>query len=221
MEKYIDQLIEGDCLKVVAELPDNSIDLIIVDPPYGDGREYGRFDKEILNNEDETINYRVLPILHQKLKDGGVTYLFTNWKFSWRIQQYIASQGMFNIRMQIVIVKNNFGMGYGFRNQYELCLVLEKGKATYNSHGFSNVIHMEHIAHDPSTHPHQKGLEMLKQIIDHSSKEGDIVLDCFAGSGSTLVAAKEMKRRYIGIELDKKWIEHARERLLSTTNQLF
>lgn len=104
-------------------------------------------------------------------------------------------------------------MGYGFRNQYELCLVLEKGEVKYNRADVSNVLNMQHIHHDKDSHPHEKGLELLKLLIDHSSKENDIILDCFAGSGSTLVACKEMKRNYIGIELDPKWITIIKNRL--------
>ena len=141
----------------------------MTDPPYGDGIPYGQFDKEIANNEDESINYKVLPVLYEKLKEGGVCYLFTNWKFSWRIQAFLTSQVLFNVRTQLVIVKNNIGMGYGFRNQYKLCLVLEKGKHSYSAANFSNVVKMEHIAHDKDSHPHEKGVEMLKRMIIHAT----------------------------------------------------
>lgn len=119
--------------------------------------------------------------------------------------------------MQLVIVKNNFGMGYGFRNQYELCLVLERGKAIYNRADVSNVLHMEHIHHDDNTHPHQKGVKLLELLISHSTKVGDNILDCFAGTGSTLVAAKNLKRNCIGIELEPKWCEYAKGRLEQST----
>ena len=155
------------------------------------------------------------------LKEGGVCYLFTNWKFSGKIMAFVSEHTDFNIRMQIVIVKNNFGMGYGFRNQYELCLVLEKGTVKYLRADVSNVLHMEHIRHDDKSHPHEKGLKLLSLLIDHASKPGDLVLDCFAGSGSTLIAAKNNGRNYLGIELDPKYHAYATERLASQTNTLF
>lgn len=123
--------------------------------------------------------------------------------------------------MQIVVVKNNIGMGYGFRNQYELILVLEKGEVKYNRNDVSNVLKMEHIQHNDSTHPHEKGLGLIKLLIEHSSKEGDLVLDCFIGSGSVLVASKQLNRNFIGIELDEKWCEVAQQRLNSSNNTLF
>lgn len=221
LEPYLNKVTQGDCLEILKQLPDKCIDLILTDPPYGDGIGYGRLDKTIANNEDESINYKVLPILYDKLKSGGVCYLFTNWKFSSKIQAFLGEKTLFSIRMQLVIVKNNFGMGYGFRNQYELCLVLEKGKAKYNRNDVSNVLQMQHVHHDEHSHPHEKGIDFLKILIDHSSKEGDVVLDCFAGSGSVLVASKDMKRNFIGIELDEKWHRLANERLSKMTGNLF
>jgi DNA modification methylase len=121
----------------------------------------------------------------------------------------------------IVIVKNNIGMGYGFRNQHELCWVCEKGKVTYDDAGFSNVQRMENISHDKETHPHQKGIELLARMIKHSSKVGDTVLDCFAGSGSVCVAAKMCDRNYIGCELDEKYAEMGNDRITAISSSLF
>lgn len=217
----LNKIHQGDCLQLLKQLDDESVDLIITDPPYGDGIGYGRMDKTILNNESEEINYKVLPILYSKLKRGGVAYLFTNWKFSPLIQDFIKKQTQFNIRMELVVVKNNIGMGYGFRNQHEFLLVLEKGDVKYNRNDVSSVLKMGHIHHDKDTHPHEKGLDLLKLLIDHSSKEGDLVLDCFAGSGSTLVACQQTKRKFIGMELDEKWFNLADTRLKSVTGNLF
>lgn len=210
----LNKIHQGDCLELLKQVPDNSIHLVLTDPPYGDGVSYGRNEKEIENNQDETINYKVLPLLYSKIREGGVCYLFTNWKFSAKLQNFINADTKFKIRMQIVVVKNNFGMGYGFRNQYELCLVLEKGEgAKYNLNDFSNVIKMQHIQHDEDTHPHEKGLEMIKKIVLHSSNEGDTVLDPFLGSGTTALACKYTKRNFIGMEISPEYCEIARQRL--------
>ena len=112
-------------------------------------------------------------------------------------------------------------MGYGFRNQYELCLVLEKGEVKYNLRDFSNVIKMEHINHDKDTHPHQKGVGVIKKMILHSTQEKGLVFDPFMGSGTTGVAAKELGRRFIGIEISPKYYKIAQERIKNTTPPLF
>jgi len=198
----INEIYNKDCLVGLQQIKPNSIDLIITDAPYGDGVGYGRKNKEIANNEDITINFKVLPLLYEVLKEDSSCYYFTNWKFSSQLQHFIVNRTQFNIRMQLIIVKNNIGMGYGFRNQYEICLVLEKGKPKYNLNDFSNVLSMENIIHDDNTHPHMKGFEIIRKMVRHSSMEGDVVLDCFAGSGTTLIASKELNRNYIGFEID-------------------
>lgn len=210
----------ADCLEFMKQIPDNSIDLVITDPPYWDGVGYGRNNKEIVNNEDESINYLIIPELYKKLKDNTNMYIFTNWKFMDKIRGFIEDKTNFTVRMVLIIYKNNIGMGYGFRNQYEVCIVAEKWKPKYRLNDFSNVIKMEHIEHSEFSHPHEKWLEMLKKMITHSIDDG-IILDCFAGSWSTLVAAKQLHKNYIGIELDEKYTKLCNKRLNHTTTSLF
>ena len=195
-------------------------DLIVTDPPYGDNISYGRCGKTILNNEDESINYKILPLLYDVLKPDKSCYVFTNWKFEHKLRNFIENETKFNIRMLICIVKNNFGLGYGFRNQSEYCLVLEKGNPKYNLNDFSNVLKMQHIQHDNETHPHQKGLYLIEKIIQHSSKPDDLVLDCFSGSGTTAVACHNQKRNFVCIEKDKKYFAASVERLNIARSQM-
>lgn len=104
-------------------------------------------------------------------------------------------------------------MGFAFRNQHEFCLVLEKGKVEYNKKDFSNVQRMTHIKHNQETHPHEKGVPLLGKMILPSTNENDLILDPFMGSGTTLVAAKQLSRKAVGIEISEKYCEIARERL--------
>lgn len=193
--------------------------MIVTDPPYGDNCSYGRNNKTILNNDDESINYEILPLLYNVLKPDKSCYLFTNWKFEHKIRNFIERETDFNIRMLLCIMKNNFGMGYGFRNQSEYCLVLEKGNPKYNLNDFSNVIKMQHIQHDENTHPHQKGLYLIQKIIKHSSNEGDLVLDCFSGSGTTAIACERLNRQFVAIEKDESYYKLSVERFQNETAQ--
>jgi site-specific DNA-methyltransferase (adenine-specific) len=201
-----------DCFITIDKLENESLDLVLVDPPYGDGIGYGRGGKEILNNEDESINYRFLDSILPKMKNNTSLYLFSNHKFVNKIKEYAITNG-YNYRMTCILVKNNIGMGYGFRNQYEVCLVLEKGKAQYNRKDMSNVWKMKHVNHDEKSHPHQKEYDVLRRIILHSSNEGDLVFDGFMGSFSTAIACHKEKRRFIGAELDAKWHELGQRKL--------
>lgn len=207
-----------DCFNVIRQLEDESLDLVIVDPPYGDGVGYGRKNKEILNNEDESINYKFLHAIRPKMKDNTSLYLFSNHKFFDLIKSYAIKNG-FNYRMTCIMVKNNIGMGYGFRNQYEVCLVLEKGKAKYNLKNMSNVWKMKHVPHDDDSHPHQKEYDVIRRIILHSSNDGDVVFDGFMGSFSTAIACYKEGRRFIGTELDPKWYDLGTKKLDAIMNQ--
>ena len=200
----INKVYKDDCFNIIAQIPNDYLDLVIVDPPYGDGIGYGRNRKEILNNEDESINYRFLDAILPKMKQDTTLYLFSNHKFCHQIKEYAVANG-YNYRMLCILVKNKIGMGYGFRNQYEVCLVLEKGKAKYNCNDVSNIWKMKHIQHDDNSHPHQKDYDIIRKIILHSSNEGDLVFDGFMGSFSTAIACHKEKRNFLGTELDAKW----------------
>lgn len=214
----VNKVYNCDCFDLITKFPNKYLDLVIVDPPYGDNVGYGRKSKEILNNQDETINYLFLDAIIEKMKNNTSLYLFSNHKFVNNIKNYALEIG-FKYRMLCIMVKNNIGMGYGFRNQYEVCLVLEKGKAKYFRNDMSNVWKMKHIQHTNSTHPHQKEYDIIRKIILHSSKENDLIFDGFMGSFSTAIASYKEKRRFIGCELDSKWFNMGQKKLSAIMNQ--
>lgn len=201
----------GDCINFIKEMPTNSVDLIITDPPYGDNISYYG-NKSIENNENPILNCKVLAECYRVLKKNKTMYNFTNWKHLPFLTYFISKYTKFKIRHVIVWKKPNFGMGYVFRHQYELILVLEKGKPKYNLKNFSNVQESKYIS-GKSIHPHQKPLDLLTKMIEHSSKEGDLVFDPFCGSGSICLAAKISKRKWLGIEIDSRYLQIAQNRL--------
>lgn len=203
----INEIIQGDCLSIMREFPNNSIDLIVTDPPYGDNVGYGFSNKKIKNNENPLINCSALVEMYRVLKRNRSVYLFTNWKHYPFLTEFIIRYTQFKIRHLVVWKKHNFGLGWAFRHQYELISVLEKGKPKYNLTDFSDVQNAGHINHNKLTHPHEKPQDLLIKMIKHSSKKGDLVLDPFAGSGSTCKACEKLGRKWIGIELDERWIK--------------
>ena len=195
----------GDCLDVMPTL--EKVDLVLTDPPYGDGFGYGRYKKQILNNETPDINFEFIKSVDNLVKKDKSIYIFSNWKYEIDIRNFVNDEIDWNIRHKVVINKNNIGMGYGFRNKYEELLVFEKGKARYNSNDFANVLDMAHIHHDKNTHPHQKCDQMFIKLLRHSSKPNDIVLDAFGGSGTTAIACIKENRRCIIIEKDPEYFD--------------
>ncbi len=207
------KIIYGDCIKKMQKIPKNSINLIITDPPYGDNVGYGLNNKKIKNNKNPLMNCLALAEFYRILKKNSSAYIFTNWKHYPFLTEFILRYTKFKIRHLVVWKKHNFGLGWAFRHQYELILVLEKGKPKYHLTNFSDVQNASHINHNCKTHPHEKPVDLITKMILHSSKEGDLILDPFCGTGAVCVACQEMKRNWIGIEIDEKWVEVARERV--------
>lgn len=206
-----------DCLKGLKKLLPNSIDLVVTDPPYGDNCSYGRMHKRIENNENPLLNCSALFELYRVLKRNSNLYNFTNWKHYPFLVNFIMGYTKFKIRHLIVWKKGNIGMGYGFRNRYELILVLEKGNPKYALNNFSNVQETKVIIHSKKSHPHQKPKELIRKIVEHSSKAGDIVLDPFVGSGTVPVVCKELGRNFIGFEISPRYVRVTNERLIQQT----
>jgi len=216
MENIKNKIIEGDCIEEMKKIPNNSINLIITDPPYGDNVGYGWNNKKMKNNENPLINCQALVEFYRVLKKNSSVYIFTNWKHYPFLTEFIIRYTKFKLRHLVVWKKHNFGLGWAFRHQYELILVLEKGKPKYNLTNFSDVQTCSHVNHDKNNHPHEKPVDLISKIIEHSSKEGDLILDPFCGSGAICVACQEMDRNWIGIELDGKWVGMARGRIGAT-----
>ena len=103
-------------------------------------------------------------------------------------------------------------MNHYYMGQTEFILLFRKGGAKdINDMGTSNFIQIPNIKN--KLHPTQKPIDLMKVLIENSSNENDIVLDCFCGSGSTGVACLESNRNFIGCEIDKKYYDIAVERI--------
>jgi len=182
----------GDALKDLDKLLDGKIpDALITDPPYGLGGYAGRSGKFTgIENDDVDVAkfYNALP------KEIPERYIWGNW---------------FNIktidekpRDVIVWKKNNFGMGKGYRNQYEICMYFGKFAGSDSD--------VWEVKKDPVTgykHPTQKPVKLVLRALKNSTKVGDLVLDCYAGSGSTLIGCEQSKRICYAMEIEPKYID--------------
>ncbi len=198
-------LIEGDALKVLPTLPSESVDLVLTDPPYPN------FDL-FTNKKTDDFYITVFNELYRILKKNkffmtfwsisDLPHLFdlikkTKFKYVWQVINYIKNAQEHHIRI-------------GF-NCYNTVLIFEKGNAI-------RVKQIRDVIEDtkflPETlHPTMKGLKICEKLIEFSTKEDDTVLDPFLGSGTTMVAARNLKRNCIGIEINPKYVEITKKRL--------
>ena len=211
----MDRLIHGDCIDELRKLPSNSVDLVCTDPPYGNAHAYGLDKRTIMGDEHPLIGLLALAESYRLLRRNRCCFFFLDARHMALVDLFVRRYTAFRVRSYCVWDKKVMGLGYGIRPRHELILALEKGKPRYASAGFANVLEARRAWRSPA-HPHQKPVELMRTLIAHVTSPGDLVLDPFAGSGSTAVAAKLLHRRYIAIERDPSYVAVARDRLKAT-----
>lgn len=216
MENKINNIIQGDCLVVMEGINDNSIDLILTDPPYGmNYQSFHRADKFDKIYNDNQIDWfsKFIKESYRVLKDNTHIYIFCN---DYAISQFRAlMEGAgFKIKRTLVWVKNNHTAGDlegDYANKTEFIIFAHKGRRKLNGGRDTNVLFFDRVAE--LKHPAEKPVKLCKYLIEKSTERGDIVLDPFAGSGTTARASKDLGRAYIGVELIPRYVKIANERL--------
>lgn len=225
----------GDCLDVIHELsaaPEFSIDAVVTDPPYASGTRHeasksssgamqraGRFSDRPLDLDQMTTTGFVWLLraiargTYAALGDGCSFLCFIDWR-QW--PNLVGAIETANLRIQGMVVwdKGHFGLGNGFRSQHELICHAAKGVPAMVDRGIGNVL--RHPRVEAVEHPSPKPVALMEQLITAVTEPGELVLDPFAGSGTTLVAAKATGRRAIGIESDPAYCEVAARRVQAT-----
>ena len=222
------QLYNGDCLEVLANIADNSIDLVVTDPPYkttsrgSSGNSGGMLQKDI-NKKGRVLAHNDITIkdyareLYRVLKEGSHCYVMTNHKNLQDMLNTLTDIG-FNFIKCLIWDKGNKIMGQYYMSQFEYIIFLRKGKGVkINNCGTSDLLSVPNKKtkdiNGNNIHDTEKPVELMKILIENSSNEGDTILDPFMGSGSTGVACKELSRNFIGIELDKQYFDIAESRI--------
>jgi DNA modification methylase len=216
------KVILGDCYEILKTIDDNSIDLILTDPPYNISRpsnftknsdnkkfnnisiDFGDWDQVEIDIESLMIEFK------RVLKPGGSIIIFYDiWKCSilksigekLGLKQPRVCQWVKNNPVPINSKKNYLSNGI------EFFFTFVKGKnATFNS-SYDKGIYNFPLCHgnERTEHPTQKPLSLIKSLIEKHSKEGDVILDPFGGSGTTAIASIETNRRYFLIEKENNY----------------
>ena len=210
------QIVVGDCLDVMRQMPDGCVDLVLTDPPYELGK--GAWDK--------LVSWAWLDEARRLLVDGGAIYCFWSCKDIPTIQPEIEKR--FDLKNVCVWHYPN-GVSPKANDWYavtwEACLYATKGKGNYNifrnfSRFAKNNFDVWRIPTpqsqwkaEPKIHPAQKPEALLMRIVGASSNEGNLILDPFMGSGTTAVAADRLCRRFFGCDINKDYVDMALKRL--------
>ena len=212
----------GDCLEVMKQLSDKSVDLVLTDPPYNIAREnnfstmgragidFGEWDKgfDLFSYIDEVSRI---------LKKDGSFVVFNAWRNLGAIADYAEKQG-FETKDMIRLEKSNpmpRNRDRRYITDYE-CAVwfVKKGaKWTFNRQD-SKYQRPKFVASiESGLHPTQKNLSLMENLVKIHSNEDDIVIDPFMGSGTTGLACKNLTRNFIGIEKELQYFETAKRRI--------
>ena len=224
-------LLQGDCLELMKDIPDESIDLVVTDCPYhivsggctNKGKGNGIFQKEnasdgklFSHNEIEFSEW--LPDVFRVLKQNSHCYIMINGRNVKQLQQEAENVG-FVFQNLLVWDKGNVTPNRYYMNACEFVLLLKKGKSrTINKPGTPSILRYRNII-GRKNHPTEKPIELMECFIENSTHLFDTVLDPFMGSGSTGVACKNTGRHFIGIEIDKNYFNIAKERIGVNDNQ--
>ena len=215
-------LIKGDCLEKMKEIESGSIDMVLTDPPYNIARnnnfdtmgragiDFGEWDKgaDLFSYINEC--YRVL-------NKNGSFVVFNDWKNLGDIARYAEALG-FITKDMIRLEKSNpmpRNRDRRYITDYECAIwfTMPKAKWVFNRQDdkYQRPKFVKSI--DKGFHPTQKSLSLMEDLLKIHSNEGNIILDPFMGSGTTGVACKNLNRSFIGIEMDDKYFEIAKERI--------
>lgn len=228
MERFLNKITCGDCYELIKEIPDKSVDLIITDPPYemddhGGGGAFGNNNRPYQNEVDKLSNGITNDILEEisRVMKKINAYIFCNKNQLSQILCFFEDKEC-NVDVLVLHKTNPVPrINNKYLSDLEYCVFArDEGVEMYNTYETSSKLYsMPTNKNDKGLfeHPTIKPMKLIERFIKNSSKENDIVLDCFAGSGTTCVASKELGRQYIGFEINTKWVDIANDRLNGIT----
>ena len=229
-------IIAGDALKVLKSVPGNSVDLIIADPPYNLGKNYGNNNDSMSFDQYLDFSRSWLKEIDRVLKPTGTIYVFMGVQFisylydiinreldyqfnawiCWHYTQGMGKKKGFSPRHDDILMFNKSG-AFTF-NLDDIKVPQKYYRERNNMRGanpgdvwtFSHVHYCNENRHD---HPTQKPEGIIERMVLASSNKGDTVLDPFSGSGTTLRVCQQLDRNAVGIELNPRYVTMTEERL--------
>ncbi|MBQ3655924.1 MAG: adenine-specific DNA-methyltransferase [Bacteroidales bacterium] len=242
------QIFLGDALDILNKIPNESIDLIFVDPPYNIGKDFaGRKDKWKTDEEYLSWCFQWIDLCINKLKPTGSFYVMTSTQFMPFFDIYIRKK--MTILSRIIWSYDSSGVQaknyYGSMYEPILFCVKDKTNYTFNSDSILveaktgakrklidyrknppqpyktekvpgnvwNFARVRYRMEEYENHPTQKPISLLERIIKASSNPGDVILDPFCGTFTTCYVAQQLKRKFIGIEIQEEYFKIGLRRL--------
>lgn len=210
------KLYNGDCLEVMDKLIEEGVvvDCILTDIPYGEvnrAKESGLRKLKKGKADELTFDIETLLIKLEKICTGSF-YIFCGIEQVSEIRKFFREKDI--LTRLCIWEKTNpspINCQYHWMSSIECCIYAKKKKATFNEH-YKSCVWRNPVGRS-KIHPTEKPLKLFKYLIETSTNEGDLVLDCCMGSGTTGVACANTNRKFIGIELDNNYFDIASKRI--------
>ena len=230
------QVIQGNCIEELKSVNDCSIDLIVADPPYNIGKDYGNGSDKQQFNEYISFTKQWLKDCHRILKPDGTIYVFIGFRYisylyqilenelnmnfvnwiSWHYTQGIGKTKGFSPRHDDILM---FSKSEKYKFNLDEVRIPQKYYRKINNMRGANpgdvweVSHIHYCQKNRQPHPTQKPEALIERMVLASSNVNDTILDPFCGSGTTLRVCQQLNRNAIGIELNSEYVERIRKRL--------
>ncbi len=203
------QILNGDCIELIQQMHSNSVDFILTDPPYLVNYR-DRAGRSIQNDANSEWLTPAMKEAYRVLKQDRLAIIFYGWT---RVDEFFAAwRDAGFVPVGHVVFRKEYNSKKRFLSyHHEQAYLLAKGRPPLPKRPLADVIAMPYRGN--KFHPTQKSITALTPLIRSFSLPGKLVLDCFAGSGSTCAAAMLRARRYLGIELDPEFDAQATSHL--------
>ncbi|EJX1820833.1 DNA methylase [Salmonella enterica] len=203
------RFIQGNCVHIMSGFPDNAVDFILTDPPYLVGFR-DRQGRTIAGDKTDEWLQPASHEMYRVLKKDALLISFYGWN---RVDRFMAAwkKAGFSVVGHLVFTKTYTSKAAYVGYRHECAYILAKGRPRLPQNPLPDVLGWKYSGN--RHHPTEKPVTSLQPLIETFTHPGAIVLDPFAGSGSTCVAALQAGRRYIGIELLEQYHRAGQQRL--------
>ena len=212
----VNQVYQGDCMLLLDELEANSVDCVITDPPYSTPVITGFGRKQFKNVADLSIQEQYIRTFKEKLervlKPNAPVFIFCNDSYFPSIFRAFYD---WKCLQMVIWDKGKIGMGKPFRKQHEIILYANRESFEYYRDGitFSTVMKYKQVQTQDRLHPAEKPLDLIKDLLKGFTKDGDLVLDTFMGSGVVALGCQQLKRNWVGFELNPDFVSLINKRI--------
>ena len=218
------KIIKCDYNKLISEIPEASIDMVFIDPPYWTLNKWrnvgtttrlgGNGDKDKQTGWFDTISqddlFYLMTDINKLLKPNSHAFIMCDGQTLRYVLGYAEEAG-YSYYKSIVWDKVLAGMGYHLRCQHEYVVMLDKGKNRIpKDRSITDVVRIKMIR---GGYPTEKPVELPQLFIENYTDENDVVLDCFCGSGSTAMACIKTNRRFLTCDTSQTAIDYTNKRI--------